>query len=87
MEEYETVNRIKRSTNRREKEAMVCFSKELPQEATTEIKRYEGWNAELYGNVYNKKALAKFQADMKINRNITQTEKRKKEIQKRNFKK
>ena len=58
---------------------MVCFSKEREtQEAITEIKRYEGWNAEVYRNVYNKKGLAKFQAGMKINRNKTQTEKRKK---------
>ena len=55
---------------------MVCFSKESEaQETITEIKGYEGWNAEVYRNVYNKKVLAKFQADMKINRNITQTEK------------
>ena len=78
MEEYGTVKsiKIKEVQTGQKKHAMVCFSKEREaQEAITEIKGYEGWNAEVYRNVYNKKVLAKFQADIKINRNITQTEK------------
>ena len=68
---------------------MVCFSKESEaREAITEIKWYEGWNAELVEMYIINKELAKFQAYMKINRNTIQTQKRKqKEIQKRNWKK
>ena len=81
MEEHGTVKsiKIKEVQTGQKTHAMVCFSREREaQEAITEIKSYEGWNAEVYRNVYNKKALAKFQAYMKTNRNITQTEKRKK---------
>ena len=87
IQEYGIVKsiKIKELQIGQKKQVMVCFSKEREtQEAITEIKRYEGWNVEVYRNVYNKKGLAKFQAGMKINRNKTQTEKRKKkEIQKR----
>ena len=39
---------------------MVCFSKEREaQETITEFKWYEGCNAEVYRNVYNKKSTGK----------------------------
>ena len=38
---------------------MVVSQRKEAQEATTEIKRHEGWNAELYRNVYNKKSTGK----------------------------
>ena len=57
---------------------MFLKGKKKAQEAITEIKGYEGWNSEVYRKCITKKALAKSQADMKINRNIKQTEKRKK---------
>ena len=54
---------------------MVCFSKEKEvQKSITEIKWYEGWNGEVYRNVYIKTAVAKFQAYLKINSNTTQTQ-------------
>ena len=56
---------------------MVCFSKQREaQEAITEIKWHEDWNPEVYRN-YLIKALAKFQAYVKINRNTRQIRKRK----------
>ena len=50
----------KRSTNRTEKTGNGLFLKERgAQEAITEIKGYEDWNAEVYKNVYNKKSTGK----------------------------
>ena len=50
MDEYGTVKsiKIKEVQTGQKKQAMVCFSKESEaQEAITEIKWYEGWNAEV----------------------------------------
>ena len=62
MEEYGTVKSIKnRSTNRqKKKQTIVCFSKEREtQIAKTLTKWYEGWNAEVYRNMYNKNGRVK----------------------------
>ena len=50
MDEYGTLKsiKIKEVQTGQKKQAMVCFSKESEsQEAITEIKWYEGWNAEV----------------------------------------
>ena len=57
MEKYGTIKRIKvkEVQTEQKKQAMVCFSKEREaQKAITEITWYEGWNGEVYRNVYNK---------------------------------
>ena len=57
MEKYGTIKRIKvkEVQTGQKKQAMVCFSKEREaQKAITEITWYEGWNGEVYRNVYNK---------------------------------
>ena len=57
MEKYGTIKRIKvkEVQTEQKKQAMVCFSKEREaQKAITEIMWYEGWNGEVYRNVYNK---------------------------------
>ena len=81
MEEDGTIKSTKIKEVQRgqkKKQAMVCFSKESEaREAITEIKWYEGWNAELVEMYIINKELAKFQAYMKINRNTIQTQKRK----------
>ena len=62
MEEYGTAKciKIKEVQTGQKKQVMVCFSKESEgQEAITEIKWNEGWNAEVYRNVYNKKRTGK----------------------------
>ena len=62
MEGYGTVKsiKIKEVQTGQKKQAMVCFLKErAAQEAITEIKGYEGWNAAVYRNVYNKKSTGK----------------------------
>ena len=55
MEEYGIVKsiKIKEAQTGQKKQAMVCYSKEREaQEAITEIKGYEGWNAEVYRNFW-----------------------------------
>ena len=50
MDEYGAVKsiKIKEVQTGQKKQAMVCFSKKSKaQEAITEIKWYEGWNAEV----------------------------------------
>ena len=62
MEEYGTVKiiKIKEVQTGHKKQTMVFFSKEREtQEAITEIEGYEGWNAEVYRSVYNKKSTGK----------------------------
>ena len=57
MEKYGTIKRIKvkEVQTGQKKQAMVCFSNEREaQKAITEITWYEGWNGEVYRNVYNK---------------------------------
>ena len=57
MEKYGTIKRIKvkEVQTGQKKQAMVCFSKEREaQKDITEITWYEGWNGEVYRNVYNK---------------------------------
>ena len=62
MEEYGTVKsiKIKEVQTGQKKQAMVCFLKErAAQEAITEMKGYEGWNAAVYRNVYNNNSTGK----------------------------
>ena len=83
MEKYGTVKSIKVNEVQlgQKNQAVVSFSKKSKaQVAITKIKCYEGWNAEVYRNRYNKKTIGiiiKFQAYMKIRRGTMQTQKRK----------
>ena len=79
MDEYGTVKsiKIKEVQTGQKKQAMVCFSKESEaQEAITEIKWYEGWNAEVYRNVYDKQRTDKISSIYEDKSNKTQTQKR-----------
>ena len=89
MKEYGTVKsiKIKEVQTAQKKQAMVCFSKERDaQEAITEIKRYQGWNPEVYRNVYNTKSTGKMSSRYE-DKQEHNTNGKKKEIQKRNQKK
>ena len=83
MEKYGTVKSIKVNEVQlgQKNQPIVSFSKKSKaQVAITKIKCYEGWNAEVYRNGYNKKTIGiiiKFQAYMKIRRGTMQTQKRK----------
>ena len=79
MEKYGTVKSIKVNEVQlgQKNQAIVSFSKKSKaQVAITKIKCYEGWNAEVYRNRFNKKTV-KFQGYMKIRRDTMQIQKRK----------
>ena len=73
MEEYGIVKsiKIKEAQTGQKKQAMVCYSKEREaQEAITEIKGYEGWNAEVYRNFwYLRKRLIQINQSWKCRQN------------------
>ena len=82
MEEYGIVKsiKIKELQTGQKKQVMVCFSKEREtQEAITETKRYEGWNAEVYRNVYNKKRTGKISSRNEDKQEYSTNRKKKKE--------
>ena len=60
---------------------MVCFSKEREaQETITEIKGYEGWNAEICRNVYNEKSTGKISSRYEDKQEHNTNRKKRKEI-------
>ena len=70
--------KIKEVQTKQKKQAMVCFSKESEaQKAITEIKLYEGWNAEVYRNMYNKNNSVKISSLSKDNQEQNWNTKRK----------
>ena len=70
--------KIKEVQTKQKKQAMVCFSKEREiQKAITEIKLYEGWNAEVYRNMYNKNNNVKISSLSKDNQEQNWNTKRK----------
>ena len=82
MEEYGIVKniKIKEIQTEQKKQAMVCFLKESEaQEAITEIKWYEGWNAEVYRNVYNVKSTGKISSRYEDKQEHNPNRKKKKE--------
>ena len=83
MEEYETVKsiKIKEVQAGQKKQSMACFSKKRKaQETVTEIKGYEGWNAEVYRSVYNKKSTGKISSWYEDKQKHNKQEKEKTEI-------
>ena len=87
MEEYETVKsiKIKEVQTGQKKQTMVCFSKEREaQETITEFKWYEGCNAEVYRNVYNKKSTGKISSiyEDKQEHNTNTKKKREEDLEK-----
>ena len=56
----EGILKFEQHQNKRSNQVMICFTKEREaQKAVTEIKQYEGWNAEVYKIVSNKKSNGK----------------------------